>query len=135
MGRPKGSKNKSDITIIKTVSGNFTEKDGHLTPYIVPRETTVVPVPGLNAALYDLENEMTDELPVSEGMPVKVAFLHQSITWPGFAGAEKTISEAKIPGVRIFWDPKGLILKCKNKQGREGTCIVPHANVANAILL
>lgn len=129
MGRPKGSKNKPTLSeeldaLVANIYGNG---EG------VPRETTVVPVPGLNAVLYDLENEMSE--PVSEGMPVKVAFLHQSITWPGFAGAEKTISEAKIPGVRIFWDPKGLILKCKNKQGREGTCIVPHANVANAILL
>lgn len=67
---------------------------------------------------------------VNPGSPVKTAFLHQAITWPGVSGAEKTISATKIKGVEIYWAPQGLVLQCKGQ-----TCIVPHANVANAILL
>lgn len=112
MGRPKGSKNKVAATT----------------------SSQVVPVPAINVdvALNDLERELTmeNETNIEEMREVKVAFLHQAITWPGIAGAERTISQAKIPGVKIYWAFDALVLERKGQ-----TCIVPHANVANAILL
>lgn len=103
MGRPVGSKNKDDLAL----------DECDLTKAVVSN--------GVNFVTTEAANR---------GIPVKTAFLHQALTWPGVAGAEKTISEAKIKGVKIYWAPQGLILECKGQ-----TCIVPHANVANAILV
>lgn len=119
MGRPKGSKNKK-------------QPDDVFIPY-TEKPALVVPVPvNVDVALNDLEKELTmqDETNIEEMREVKVAFLHQAITWPGIAGAERTISQAKIPGVKIYWAFDALVLERKGQ-----TCIVPHANVANAILL
>lgn len=59
--------------------------------------------------------------------PVTMAFLHQAITWPGVAGAEKTVH--KIKGVKLFLVPQGLLMEAKGQK-----CIVPYANVVNAVL-
>lgn len=63
-------------------------------------------------------------------MPVKSAFLHQTLTWPGVCGSEKTLTKNKIKDIEMFWCPHGLEIHSKNQ-----ICIVPHANVANAILV
>lgn len=67
--------------------------------------------------------------PTTQSIPVKLAFLHQALTWPGVAGSEKTISDAKIKGVKMSIIPQGLLLEKKGKQ-----CIVPHTNVVNYVL-
>jgi hypothetical protein len=62
-------------------------------------------------------------------LPIKAAFLHTAICWPGTAGAETTISDAKIKGIKMNIIPQGLLLECKGKK-----CLVPHTNVVNYVL-
>ena len=64
-----------------------------------------------------------------QSMPIKLAFLHQALTWPGVTGSEKTISDAKIKGIKMSITPQGLLLEVKGKK-----CIVPHTNVVNYVL-
>lgn len=65
----------------------------------------------------------------TETVKIKLAFLHQALTWPGVAGSEKTISAARIPGVIMSITQHGLMLECKGK-----SCLVPHTNVVNYVL-
>lgn len=60
---------------------------------------------------------------------VKLAFVHQSIVVPGIIGSEKTLSEAKIKGLKMYWTPQGLRMEVKGI-----VVMVPHANVVNAVL-
>ncbi len=61
---------------------------------------------------------------------IKTVLVHQPIMWPGMAGADsKTISDKKIMGLKMRWAPHGLVLTAKGE-----TCIVPHANVACAVV-
>jgi len=62
-------------------------------------------------------------------VPVKSAFLHQTITLPGAFGGEKTLTQSRIPGIKLTYTDWGLLVEVKNV-----TAIVPHANVACCIL-
>jgi len=66
---------------------------------------------------------------VKEGVAVRMAFLHQSLTWPGLAGTEKSLNSDRIPGIVMRLIPQGLLIDLKGKQ-----CLVPHTNVVNYIL-
>lgn len=66
---------------------------------------------------------------VDKSIPVKQAFLHQAITVPGLIASEKTLAAFKMPGLKMWFTPQGLLLELKGTQ-----VIVPSANVANAIL-
>ena len=66
----------------------------------------------------------------NKDIEIKLAFLHQALTWPGVAGSEKTISDAKIKGVKMTLVDQGLMLECKGKK-----CLVPHTNVVNYVLV
>lgn len=63
---------------------------------------------------------------------VELAFLHQSFIWPGTSGTEKTLSAAKIRGLKMYLMPdgmpEGLLLELKGKRAW-----VPAANIANAV--
>ncbi len=73
---------------------------------------------------------------INNKIPVKSAFLHQTLTWPGTAMAsEKSITSAKFKNIQMFWCPHGLEIHLSNKKNEPEICIVPHANVANAILV
>lgn len=61
-------------------------------------------------------------------IPVRLAFLHQSVSIPGCTTNEKTWSEAKIKGLKMWWTPAGLYVEVKNSKA-----IIPSANVAVAI--
>lgn len=63
-------------------------------------------------------------------IPIIQAFLHQAISVPGAIAAEKTLMEMKIPGIKMWFTPQGLLLEVKGKQ-----VIVPSANVVNAIVM
>lgn len=63
-----------------------------------------------------------------EDQEIKLAFLHQAITWPGVAGSEKTISAAKIKGLKMYLVGEGLVLECKGKKS-----LVPYANIVNCV--
>lgn len=56
---------------------------------------------------------------------VTSAFLHQAITWPGVAGAEKTINDTRIKNIEQVYFHHVLFLKCKGQ-----VLGVPEANVA-----
>lgn len=77
----------------------------------------------------------TTKAPINNKLPVRSAFLHQTLTWPGTAMAsEKSITSAKFKNIKMFWCPHGLEIQMLNKKGVSEICLVPHANVANAIL-
>lgn len=63
---------------------------------------------------------------------IELAFLHQSFIWPGTSGTEKTLSAAKIRGLKMYLMPEGmpegLLLELKGKRAW-----VPAANIANAV--
>lgn len=59
---------------------------------------------------------------------VRLAFLHQAIQIPGCISSEKTLSHAKIPGIKMSYAPMGLLIEVKNTKA-----VVPSANVAVAI--
>lgn len=69
---------------------------------------------------------------------ITVAFLHQAITWPGITGGEKTLSEARIPGIKMRMvniecedgsTLKGLLCKAKNRE-----TLIIEANIANLLI-
>lgn len=62
-------------------------------------------------------------------IPVKVAFLHQTVQIPGVFGGEKTLSDQRIPGIKMTYTPHGIVVEVKGLKG-----IVPLANVAIAVL-
>lgn len=55
------------------------------------------------------------------------AFLHQSSTWPGIGGIEKTVNKMK--GVEMSICEHGLMLKLKGKYN-----LVPWPNIANILM-
>lgn len=65
---------------------------------------------------------------IPTGLDVKLAFLHQAVQIPGVMGNERTVSEAKIPGIVMTWTTHGLIINAKGT-----TAIIPQANVAVAV--
>lgn len=65
---------------------------------------------------------------------VTLAFCHQTIQWAGVCSSEKTLSTAKIPGVKMTLTPLGLVLQAKSKQGIPSATIVPLANIANMVI-
>lgn len=69
-----------------------------------------------------------------EDPKIKLAFLHQAITWPGCAGSEKTLSDAKIKGIKMILTEHGLMLELKDKKGEMRKCLIPHTNVVNYVL-
>lgn len=75
------------------------------------------------------EETTTKTTRIPSGLDIKLAFLHQSILVPGIIGNEKTLSLAKMPDLKMTWTNQGLMINRKGK-----TAIVPHANVACAIL-
>lgn len=82
------------------------------------------------AAKKDSQTEIKlDALMNDDTIEVKYAYLHQSITWPGVSGSEKTISDQRIKGVKMYVTTHGLMLLSKGKK-----CLIPHANVANYVL-
>ena len=76
-----------------------------------------------------LTEEHVDELLKDPTIAVKYAYLHQSITWPGVCGSEKTLSDARVKGIKMFSTVQGLLLLHKGKK-----CLVPHTNVVNYVL-
>lgn len=64
-----------------------------------------------------------------KGLPIELAFVHQAVQIPGKFASERTLSNAKVPGLKMEWLPSGLVLKVKG-----ATAIVPAANVAVAVL-
>lgn len=62
-------------------------------------------------------------------IPIRLAFLHQSIIVPGVIGNEKTLSESKVPGLKMWWTPQGLVLERKATRA-----IVPLANVVVGVI-
>lgn len=74
--------------------------------------------------------ETTEPLPPNPNkIPIRLAFLHQSIIVPGVIGNEKTLSDAKIPGLKMWWTPQGLVLERKATRA-----IVPLANVVVGVV-
>lgn len=65
----------------------------------------------------------------SKEIPIELAFLHQAVVWPGRIGSEKTLSHQRIPGMKMFLKPEGLVITIRDQQA-----IIPSANVAIAIL-
>lgn len=65
-----------------------------------------------------------DEL-FDSGIRCTTAYLHQAIMAPPLP-AERTISQAKLPGMQLSWTPAGLLLKFRGKR-----VTIPAANVAN----
>lgn len=77
-----------------------------------------------------LTEEHIDEFLADPTLEVKYAYLHQAITWPGVCGSEKTISDNRVKGIKMFATANGLLLLHKGKK-----CLVPHTNVVNYVLL
>lgn len=74
--------------------------------------------------------ETTEPTPLNPNkIPIRLAFLHQSIIVPGVIGNEKTLSAAKIPGIKMWWTPQGLVLERKATRA-----IVPLANVVVGVI-
>lgn len=86
-------------------------------------KTTTIPTGDLTSA------SITVPIAQPALLKVKMAFLHQTITWPGKAGSEKSISATKILGLSMHLLPQGLMLE---KGGSR--CLVPLANIANMVL-
>lgn len=61
-------------------------------------------------------------------IPVRLAFLHQSVAIPGCTTNEKTWSDTKIKGLKMWWTPAGLYVEVKGSKA-----MIPAANVAVAI--
>lgn len=76
-----------------------------------------------------LTEQHIDEFLQDPTITVKIAYLHQAITWPGVCGSEKTISDTRIKGVKMFATALGLLLLHKGKKS-----LVPHTNVVNYVL-
>lgn len=62
-------------------------------------------------------------------LPVKLAFLHQSVSIPAALNTEKTLNKTKFPGLEMFWANEGLWIYLKGQ-----VAIIPQANVAIAVL-
>lgn len=60
---------------------------------------------------------------------VKQAFAQSSILVPGAILNETTLTQAKVPGIKMTYTPMGLFVEAKNH-----TCIVPLANIKNVVL-
>lgn len=65
----------------------------------------------------------------SSSIPVSLAFLHQAIVVPGKIGSEKTLSDARIKGIKMNLTPMGLAIEVRGTRA-----IVPSANVCVAVL-
>lgn len=59
---------------------------------------------------------------------LKAAYLHQPVTWPGHP-SEKTLTTTRIPGLEIFKEPTGIVLKHKQE-----FLWVPNANIICALV-
>lgn len=77
---------------------------------------------------FNMNSSQFDEA-FDKGLPILIAFVHQTIVVPGVIGSEKTLSKAKIPTIEMAWAPQGLLAKAKGKR-----FIVPPANVVVAVL-
>lgn len=62
-------------------------------------------------------------------IPIKLAFLHQAVVWPGNIGSERTLSNDRVKGIKMVYGPQGLIVTVKGEDA-----IIPLANVAIAIV-
>lgn len=64
-------------------------------------------------------------------LKIRAAFLHQSITWPGEAGSERSITTSKIPTVEIRIVKEGILL---SKPKADTMCFVGESNIANIVI-
>ena len=55
---------------------------------------------------------------------VSMMFCHQSVNIPTVAN-EKTVSDLKYKGIKMWWEPDGVHFEVKDKKG-----VVPAANIA-----
>lgn len=65
---------------------------------------------------------------------VESAFLNQAICWPGMVGSEKTLTDKKIKGIKMWLMPYGLICQLKDKKGIEQRIIVEKTTIINLII-
>lgn len=65
---------------------------------------------------------------------IKSAFLNQAITWPGVCGAEKTLNDTKIKGIKMQLMPVGLLCTAKDKLGNQSSIIVERTAICNTIV-
>lgn len=61
---------------------------------------------------------------MAPGIPIKWATTHQVVSIPGFLNTEKTLSDQRIKGLKMFLTPFGLLLMAKDRQA-----LIPTANV------
>jgi len=62
--------------------------------------------------------------------PVKAAYLHTALVWPGGAlNAQTSLIKEKCPDIKMCLLPDGLLVQAKGKQ-----TLVPYPNVVNCVL-
>lgn len=70
--------------------------------------------------------EITQE---TNGIPVLSALLHQAISAGPSFGTEKSLNQTKLPGIKMWLKPEGLVTQYK-----DCLAIIPSANVAIAVI-
>lgn len=60
---------------------------------------------------------------------VKQAFTQSSVLVPGAILNETTLTQARVPGIKMTYTPMGLFIEAKNH-----TAIIPLANIKNVVL-
>lgn len=61
--------------------------------------------------------------------PIRLAFLHQAVSVLGCINTERTLSNDKVPGIKMTYTQDGLFVEAKGAR-----CIIPLANVCVAVL-
>ncbi len=70
----------------------------------------------------------------TEGVEISHASLHQAVAIGTVTSIQSTLHKTKVPGLKMYMTQLGLFIKIKSRDGKVTSALIPHANVACAIL-